>query len=308
MRLTLLYLLICAVSVAGCKKKTETPAPADHPPTVLKLSGAFENKTDQTITVDIYYTPNASPLNPSNLALLTKLSIQPGGKASIATDLATPGKTYAYDWYSQDYKLTSWPREARFNGLANVTVFDYAPDGAKEILTDTSGLERIIVLNGNGKKSRWKAVDAYDKNGVSVWNTLTASEQAVSFSLDWLGNMVDSSPVLHQRDTSIKLPRRSIYSFLRRDRFHAVVPTKPPKPNTLLSNNIDFLAPLSSSSPDTLFYVVYNFANYEKEPDTRTYYPPFYKVAKTLWNTKLSKAVTCTTFRWAYVTGFSTYQ
>ncbi|WP_276135214.1 hypothetical protein [Polluticoccus soli] len=279
MRLPILWLTACAVAFAGCKKETTTPAPAPDP-MVLKLNGAFENKTAEIITVDIYHTPNANPLNPDSLVVFAKLTIPPNGTGSLPTSTAITGKTYAYDWYSYDYKLTGWPSLSKFNGLANIKVFDYYPTGSKAVLADSSGNERLIVLNGNGKKSHWKAVDAYDKNGVSVWTTLTASEQAVSFSLDWLGNMVDSSSVLHQRDTSVKLPRRGIYNFLRKDRFHAVVPTVPPHMNTLLSNNLDFIAPLSSSSPDTLFYVVYNFANYEKEPDTRTYYPPYYKIVK----------------------------
>ncbi len=128
--------------------------------------------------------------------------------------------------------------------------------------------DRLFIYTGWGDGTEWQAVNAYNANGVSVWDTLPAYKKYINVMLN-RGNSyyyraqsatgyIDYSANFLIYDTAQSFSLRSTHSatFIMRD-------------------NAAPIAPLASGSTDTLYLIHYNNITGKDE-----YIPPYYKMAK----------------------------
>ncbi len=158
--------VICILLFAttNCKKTSQQP-----------YNYTFQNNTDQSINIDVYQT--AGDYNNSTNVLLHTV-VQP--YSTFTTSQLINGSSYYVDWYNDDYTVTNWVNNPYSFFLSAVTINPTAQNNMMR-LSASIDYVRLLCLNGNHNKTRWKAVGGYeDVDGTNVpWNQLTTDQQYI---------------------------------------------------------------------------------------------------------------------------------
>lgn len=255
-------ILLSIVLTLGCHKKEEQQC-------------YIENGTQYKIYLDIYETlpnPHFDAMT-SHIKLVTHAQLQPGARLDLLSCNLKDGANYVYDWYSTDYKHSGWMRPV--SGYA-FNLFNYHPHLKFSITTKEKGSnERMICLGGDGIATLWKTVDAYDRNGKSIWNTL-GPQRSHSIAIKYYTMIIDSN--WEGPPVCIPIGMRNGFYLADTDRFWLNTNLFP-DPDLILTDNASFLAPLKSESTDTLFYLT-RTRDYSYDTCIVQYREPIYKIAK----------------------------
>jgi hypothetical protein len=158
------YILIPLLLLLGSCKPVATEEPLPEP------GYYFHNKTPRTVQVDVFHQPpNEGGQQPPKVHLL-RMQVRPGEKAKMNDESFTFNTNYSYKWYSDDYRYSNWhlPDQA----------FTVLGGARSEIVLDGKPrMELLTCLSGYGSETQWRAVNAFNANGVSVWDTLAYAKQ-----------------------------------------------------------------------------------------------------------------------------------
>lgn len=100
---------------------------------------------------------------------------------TIPTSKLDPGNTYYFDWYNADYTHSNWIAHLASDNSFNTLTSSYHNCNAE------ASNVRNALLSGNQMETHWAAVDVYNKQGQSVYDTLQANQKfmEITFQKNW---------------------------------------------------------------------------------------------------------------------------
>lgn len=208
----------------------------------------FYNNLPVDVTVDIYHIPNMSKTATETWQhIFIKKMLVPAYSTIPIDDVGMQnGEAYNCDWYSADYKYSGW------NQYGFAPVFTYHIRG-KKTMTFTQGPSnnRLICLSGNAKQTIWRAVDAFDKEGNDIWNTLSDSERYHVVVIDWARKISDSNYTVPRGDMH---GIRQAEFVLQDYPFSLLVPGMSTNPTLTLTTELNLNVPHPPLYRDSLYY------------------------------------------------------
>lgn len=161
----LLMTLVCINS--ACKKEAKDNSEV-----------TFSNRTDRTITLDIY--PSESDY--ANYTNMTeRVILSPGENKMIPGATFSQGTTYHMDWYSEDFYYNNWYND---NYPVTGTRVRIKPEPGNNTYYLDPGLKgngRNAFLKGSGTETTWISIGAFLFSNTfgytNEWNTLTPNER-----------------------------------------------------------------------------------------------------------------------------------
>lgn len=240
MRSRFFLMLVLAACLSACN---------DHNRPMVAPKGSpnlFMNPLNQPAYVNILYTPGEKGINFNNLALLRQIAVPAGATVPIGDSLMNPDKLYLLDWHSADYAYSNFTMRLP----QHYEPFKHYPLEADStvVLGSAKTLSRLYCLDGDGKATHWQSVNAYNANGVSVWDTLT-SKKYHSIYMDIVGQYYDTARLdpgpFYFKDDAINTHfsvSEQLGSF--------VISAK----DYILTNDLRPKTPLYTTSPDSLYF------------------------------------------------------
>ncbi|HXS37804.1 MAG TPA: hypothetical protein VN721_13960 [Flavipsychrobacter sp.] len=158
--------IICVLlfAITSCKKIDQHP-----------YNYTFQNNTNQSINIDVYQT--SGDYN-NNTNVFLHAVVQPYG--TFMTPQLVNGASYYVDWYNNDYTVTNWVNNPYSSFLSSVVI---NPTLQNNMMRLSAPLDyvRLLCINGNQYKTRWKAVGGHeDVDGTNIpWDQLTPDQQYI---------------------------------------------------------------------------------------------------------------------------------
>lgn len=174
---SVLLIFILVIAAISCKKK-ESVAIAN---TETHGTAALQIKND--INDSVYLVLNGHDIATGVLPHIIKMTIAPQAMVVIPHDQLMNKYKYEYSWSTADYTYSNWWKTDSQNYPVE-EVFSYYDTSASDYQLAINGPRRndlLICLDGNGLSSSWKATNAFDANGTSVWSGLTEAKQNHEF-------------------------------------------------------------------------------------------------------------------------------
>lgn len=141
-----LALLIAAAT--GCKKD-----PKDNTPVM------FANRTDRTLTLDIYGSEADYAGNTNNIQQIT---IPANSNTTIPGSTFKSGQTYYMDWYSDDFYHNNWYNDDYpLTGSPRVRISPEPGNNSYYLEPGYKGQSRNAFLGGAGNETSWISVGAF---------------------------------------------------------------------------------------------------------------------------------------------------
>jgi hypothetical protein len=143
---------ICALvfgllALSACKRHDEIQRISTY---------TFTNGMGVSLTMDLY--PSMDDYNGCRNRI-SSVELAPGASKAVQLEAL---KTYGVDWYSADYKYSNWVEPAIRNAGPTVSTppeLEVAmADDRRMLMIDRPDMSRLLLLNGNGSSSTWKAV------------------------------------------------------------------------------------------------------------------------------------------------------
>lgn len=238
----ILYIALCTLLVQACKVDNADMAAPKTAPNYL------HNKLSQPVYVNILYTPGQQGINFANMALLRQVVVPAGATVPLGDSLMQQNKPYMLDWHSADY---------RYHNLllrlpAKYSPFNYYPmiSDSTEVLDGQPGQSRLYCLGGNGKATYWQSANAYNGNGVSVWDTLM-SKKYHSVYMDIMGHYADTARLYPGQVTMGKNDMVKA-QYMVQDSGRVWITAD----NRVLTNDARPYAQLHTTSPDSLYLLI----------------------------------------------------
>ncbi len=258
-------IVITIIFLASCKKDTPATAEADI------VNGTAKAIIANTINDSIKITLSGLDLATGTIPHIIELTLAPNDTTTIPRIDLKDKTRYTYNWNSNNFRYSDWFQFSNYQKL-NYS-FDYYADSNDYLLTIT-GKDRndlLICLNGDGLSSSWKAINAFDAAGTSIWATLSDSAKTHSFVINRFHS------IKHNYIDSNKTLNSSLLAFVLYDSSaHFSLATKTAD-QYILSSNISFLAPLSTQAQDTLYFCSYKTDN----NNNAQYNAPYYQLVRT---------------------------
>lgn len=259
MRKTLLFLL-AVLTIAACKKNVTTPAPVAIEGTATLT---FNNSLQDSVYLDI----SGHDILTGTIPHIFRITLAPEGAATLPHTEVKNSYRYYYTWHTKDYTYSSWYHTTA-SGQPMELFFDYYADSTDYIL-NINGVQRSelnVFLDNDGTTSLWKAVDAYDNTGASIWATLTDSAKNHRFTISKFHTVKHTFTKLGSKEAS-----NTLFFSLPKEADLVSLTVQHPADSFILTQNAAPYANLSTSANDTLFYI------FQKN---RSYNPPYYKLAR----------------------------
>lgn len=263
---TTILLLTFFVAFNACKKKTTAPPVSTGQ--IGNATAVIVNKIQDSV----YITLSGHDIATGTLPHIISLTLPPADTLIIPTTDLKNAYRYSYDWHTADYTYSNWfMTDAK--GLVPELIFDFYAD-TTDYLLNINGIQRnemLICLDGNGISTTWKAVEAYDANGVSVWQAMSEREKFHTFII---------SKYHTSKHFSIDTNNKSKITNLS----FSLDISQPPMwlkvtqvlDSYVLSNNLTPIVSLASSANDTLYY-----SRFYTDMAGKLIYPePYYKLAR----------------------------
>lgn len=258
----IILLAVYALTITGCKKK-------DIAVTVEDLQ-----KGNATIVLvnampdSVFLLLNGHDISTGTIPHIIDLKLAPGDTLTIPRADLRNAYRYQYTWNTADYKYSNWWRTDA-KGKAVASVFDYYADTTNYSFTISSKQrnELIILLDGDGLRSNWEAVNAYNAAGISVWDTLADRTKKHGFIISRFHTArhvsldTNSKEVVTNLSFSIDVSQPEIW-------LRAADTTD----SYILTTDMKTLAPLKTSATDELYYAGF----YEDTTGAVIYVEPFY--------------------------------
>jgi hypothetical protein len=173
-----LYAAVLMMALFACKKKDDANGPF---PTT---SYTFTNKTDKPINIRVfvdsgYYQEGGRCVYLN--AMPGQQVVMPYNKLNENGDAIPP--RFAYYWSSIDNILSSWGKD--FDNYPRFAYNKAVQGYNMDILPNDGATDAAYALNGIDGKTMWKAVDAFDSTGNSVWASLPDTQKRYMVSLHW---------------------------------------------------------------------------------------------------------------------------
>ncbi|MBS1771497.1 MAG: hypothetical protein JST82_01465 [Bacteroidetes bacterium] len=231
-RTSLLVLLLFICLAFACKKKEPVV-------TNLTTNYIFENTLSQPVVLRIYASGGFAGGG------IIENILQPGAQYRVPMSAVENEMTYSFEWYSKDYNY-GIVRDAI--GVKNT--FKYT-EGSSEIikLGGQPNKDRHIMYTGYGDVTVWRAVNAYNKDGVSVWDTLTAYRKRISFNFTKYQTAIYYTYGTSSTDSNSVFLPYNVYD--TSSRFWCK--TKDVLPNLTITNDMRGTVPLFTAATDTLY-------------------------------------------------------
>ena len=262
------YLIVSIISVLtllSCKKETGEPTAQNI------IQGTAKAVIVNSINDSIRITFSGLDIATGTSPHLLNLTLLPNDTLIIPRNSLKNATRYIYTWHTNDYRFSNWFKF--INGVKVKNEFDYFADTTDyNIVID--GKERddlLICLNGTGTSSTWVAIDAYNSSGSSIWNSLNNREKTHSFVINRFHT------IKHNYIDTTNNSKTSQLAFALHDSTNRFYLNTTQIDKYILSNNINFIAPIAIQAIDTLFY-----CGYEIDSNNNiTYSQPYYKLART---------------------------
>jgi hypothetical protein len=175
MRLLVLVLLVC--TIVACKKKEAAVEDGSN------AYYTFTNHLNKPVTVKIFCDSDYTERH------MTYLQIEPAKVAFVPSHVfyqtgSVPTRL-GYCWATTDNQISNWstvqwPKFWYDSAVPSRNIDIYGSDG-----DDKFG----FFLSSIDKPAFWKAIDAFDSAGNSVWNALPAYKRKVNVELYWMKEM-----------------------------------------------------------------------------------------------------------------------
>ena len=207
----------------------------------------FHNNLPVDVNVDIYHIPHYNTTATENWQhiFIKKLSVPAYATVTIDDHGMENGEAYECDWYSADYKYSGW------NQYGFAPLFTYHHKGEKtKAFTAGPSNNRLICLSGSAKQTVWRAVDAFDKDGNDIWNTLSDSEKYHVIVIDWARKVTDSNYIVPPGDMHAI---RQAEFVIHDSSFVLLVPAMSTAPGLTLTTELKLKVPHPPVYADSLY-------------------------------------------------------
>lgn len=220
----------------------------------------FANKTGKDIVLRIFGdNPFIFPGRP----LLREYEINAGVTMQMPDSGMIDSLQYYYEWFTKDFTKSSWPIPA-YQPWSDLLYYLPTVTDTTFLLDRQPRIDRMILRTGDGSMTQWKAVDAYDLSGNSVWASLTPAERVHNIYIDRRLEFRDSMKTAAGLDSgygssvavwdTTSTFQFSDYGYLN---------------SFFGGHTLGTIAPLHTSSTDTMFLV--HFKDNIGPPISRTY-------------------------------------
>ncbi|MCB0697766.1 MAG: hypothetical protein KDC07_10400 [Chitinophagaceae bacterium] len=261
-----ILLLAVLVVLAACKKKTYTPV-ADE-----EDNGNASAFMINTLPDSVYVTLSGHDIATGTLPHIMSVTLAPSDTLKIPRAELKNAYRYQYDWHTADYMFSNW-FVVDANGKAVELLFDYYADSSDYNLeiNSTQRKELLICMDGDGVSSTWKAVNAYDLSGTSVWAGLDEHDRDHSFVI----SRFHTSRHIFE-DTAGKATSTNLSFNFDISQPRMWLSVAQPADSYILTNNLASIAPLYTTATDTLYY-----SRFATDTSGKVIYPePFYQLVR----------------------------
>ncbi|MCB0700928.1 MAG: hypothetical protein H6551_08195 [Chitinophagales bacterium] len=253
-----------ALLLSACKKKVDTEPSGTTP--LGNAKAILVNRINDSIIINFTGHDIATGTQPhifsTTVAALDTIELK-------NTDLKDKYR-YSYSWHSADYTFSNW--FAFTENMPAIGEFDYYADSADKQI-ELNGKKRndlLICLDGNGISSTWKATNAYDNTGASVWSALPDTIKDHTFIINRYYNSKHT-----YRDSTNKQVA-NLLRFTLYDTSSAFMLRVSGTENYILTNNLNPIATLETNSLNKLY-----FSKYYVDTNGNLQYPaPYYLIER----------------------------
>lgn len=254
--------------ITACKKKEQ---PITTPETATgNASCILHNRVPDSV----YLQLNGLDIATGTIPHILNLTIAPSDSLVVSRSQLKDKFRYRYYWNTNDYTYSDWFQFGPM-GQRPGFEFDYYADST-DYKIDINGSKRndqLICLDGDGVFSTWKAIDAYDWNKTSVWDTLSTAKKNHRFVISRFYTIKHYFTDTANKDTSIT---ESFWLDTTKEQLYLNT-TQVDK--YILTNHFTSLTPLITSAFDTLFYCTYEIDSMHGQ--SQSFKPPFYMLVRT---------------------------
>jgi len=160
-----LIALVCLAT--ACKKEAKD-----------NTNVTFGNRTDRTITLDLYA---GAADYAGNTNMVERIVISPGENKIVPGTTFAKGVTYHMDWYSEDYYYNNWYNDDYPVTGQRVRIKPEPGNNTYYLDPGLKGTGRNAFLKGAGTETTWISIGAFLYSNTfgytNEWNTLTPEER-----------------------------------------------------------------------------------------------------------------------------------
>lgn len=264
---SIITILLALAAISSCKKDTVATPPVNTD------SGSAQAIIVSSIPDSVYITLSGHDIKTGTIPHILNLVLPPQDTLVLPrTDMRNAHK-YQYTWHTADYRYSNWFITSA-EGYPVKQLFDYYGKESDYMLS-INGMPRnelLICLGGNGQSTSWQAVDAYNKHGVSVWDTLADRIKDHSFMISRYHTVRHTF-----RDSLNKSLNTNLAFMLNTTAARMWLSVNHPSDAYVLTNDISDIAALSVTDMDILYY-----CRTDVDSTGTVIYPePYYKIART---------------------------
>lgn len=257
-------LILSLFLLTACNKKKISPEAAEQKGDAVAV---IYNK----LADSIYVTLSGSDISTGTSPHIVNLAMKASDSIVLTPSELKDGYQYQYSWYAPGYRAGSW-LNTDASGKVQQQSFNYHSK-KEDVSVSLSGAyrdEMLIYFDGAGVSSTWKAVDAFDQSGTSVWAGLTDREKNHLFIISRFQTVKHSFTDTANKQASTNLAFAMDFSQQR-----TWLSVAHPTDSFIISNDLSAIVPLVAANKQELFFVRRSSAS-----GTYIYVPPYYKLVR----------------------------
>lgn len=242
---TFLLLLMTIATLQACKKKDQATVPVEDDP------GTAAIQIKSSIKDSVYLLLNGHDITTGVIPHIIKMTLAPEEELTIPRADLRDAYTYEYSWHTADYMYSNWWKLDE-NSKPKRELITYYSKSESDFSIDINSTMRrdlLICLDGDGLSSTWEPIDAFDKNGTSVWDTISEKGRNHSFTINRYHavkhRFIDTADEQTITNLSFVLDVSAPRTWLRIEEY---------ADNYVLTNNLEGIAALQTNADDQLYY------------------------------------------------------
>lgn len=257
-------LILSLLVLAACNKKKISPETPEEKGDAVAV---IYNK----LADSVYVTLSGSDISTGTAPHIVNLAMKASDSVVLTPSELKEGYKYQYSWRTPDYRAGSW-LNTDASGKVQQQFFNYhsKKEDVSVSLSSAYRDEVLIYFDGAGLSSTWKAVDAFDQSGTSVWSGLTDREKNHLFVISRFQTVKHGFTDTANKQASTNLAFAMDFSQQRTWLF-----VTHPTDSFIISNDLSAMVPLVAANKQELFYV-----RRSNTSGTDIYVPPYYKLVR----------------------------